>query len=106
MPLLDRSPGAFIALANLVVYGVVCVEIWMWTAASVAAVAVTLTLIAVCAGLICRAVLHLMDDGVTTAEPTASRIAVPSRAAPTADAPTAATARPRPRPAGHVAHQA
>jgi hypothetical protein len=65
MSFLDRSPGAFIALANLVVYGVVAAEIWMWTAASVAAVASTLLLIIVCAGFICRAALRLMDDGAS-----------------------------------------
>jgi len=70
MPLIDRSPGAFIVLANTVVYGVVGAEIWMWTASSAAAVAVTLALIAVCAGCICFATLRLMEDGVTPVEAT------------------------------------
>lgn len=98
MPLLDRSPGAFIALANLVVYGVVCVEIWMWTAASVAAVAVTLTLIAVTAALICRAVLHLMDDGVSPAP-----APVPRPVATPAAQEASPSARSRPRPAARIA---
>lgn len=67
MSFIDRSPGAFIVLANVVVYGVVGAEIWMWTASSVAAVAVTLALIVACAAFICRAALSLMDDGTTHA---------------------------------------
>lgn len=98
MTYLDRSPGAFIALATLVVYGVVSVEIWMWTVASVAAVAVTLTLIAVTAVLICRSVLHLMEDG--TSAPVASP--TPS-AAPRAVAAPAAREPRRVRPTGGMA---
>jgi len=99
MTYLDRSPGAFIALATLVVYGVVSVEIWMWTVASVAAVAVTLTLIAVTAVLICRSVLHLMEDG-TSAAPVASPTPA---AAPRAVAAPAAREPRRVRPTGGMA---
>jgi len=85
MRYLDRSPGAFIVLANLVVYGVIGVEIWMWTVASVAAVAVTLALIAVVAGVICHSAVSLMDDGISVpahaAEPTGDLVAAAAVAA-------------------------
>lgn len=93
MWLIDRSPGAFIVLANLVVFGVIGVEIWMWTAASVPAVAFTLLLIAAVAGVICRATLHLMDDAAPGPVPDS----VPVRAtAPAALAATPASAAPAP----------
>jgi hypothetical protein len=63
MNFIDRSPGAFIGLAAFVVYGVIAVEIWMWTAESAVAVAATLLLIIACAVMILRFALHLMDDG-------------------------------------------
>jgi len=69
MSLINRSPGMFIVLAALVVYGVIGIEIWMWVSATVFAVAVTLLLIAVTAGLICRGVLRLMDDSAADAPP-------------------------------------
>lgn len=69
MPLIDRSAGGFIALANVIVFGVVGAEIWMWTVATTAAIAVTLALIAVVAGVICAAVLHVMDDAPVTVAP-------------------------------------
>jgi hypothetical protein len=104
MPYINRSPGTFIVFANLVVYGVICVEIWMWTVATVAAITVTLVLIALCAGLICRSVLVLLEDGAD--EPAAAP--VPALAPP---APAARPVRPavasRPAPsrplAGHTA---
>jgi hypothetical protein len=96
MWLIDRSSGAFIALANLVVYGVIGVEIWMWTAASVLAVAFTLVLIAAVAGVICRATLHLMDDAAPGPVPGSVPVRV---AAPAALAVTPAPAAPAPAPA-------
>ena len=62
MKLIDRSPGLFIALTFAVVYGVILTEAWMWTAASVPAVAGTLLLIAGTALAIGRALHALMDD--------------------------------------------
>jgi hypothetical protein len=62
MKLIDRSPGLFIALTFAVVYGVILTEAWMWTAASVPAVAGTLLLIAATALAIGRALHALMDD--------------------------------------------
>jgi hypothetical protein len=62
MKLIDRSPGLFIALTFAVVYGVILTEAWMWTAASVPAVAGTLLLIAGTALAIGRALHTLMDD--------------------------------------------
>lgn len=86
-------------VANVVVYGVVAAEIWMWTAASVAAVAVTLSLIVVCAGFICRAALNLMDDGATTAAVTAAEVVV--EAAPV-EVPAVSAERPVARRVGSV----
>jgi hypothetical protein len=62
MKLIDRSPGLFIALTFAVVYGVILTEAWMWTAASVPAVAGTLLLITGTALAIGRALHALMDD--------------------------------------------
>ncbi len=62
MKLIDRSPGRFIALAFAVVYGVILTEAWMWTAASLLAVAFTLVLIAVTALAIGHALHVLLDD--------------------------------------------
>lgn len=86
MFLINRTPGGFIALANVVVYGVIGLEIWMWTVASVAAVAGVLVFIALCAVLICRSVVHLMDDDAPqipkpTATPDPQPAASPSRSA-------------------------
>jgi hypothetical protein len=65
MKLIDRSPGLFMALAFAVVYGVILMEAWMWTAASLVAVVGTLVLIAGTAMAIGHA-LHLLladEDG-------------------------------------------
>ncbi len=62
MKLIDRSPGRFMALAFAVVYGVILTEAWMWTAASLLAVAGTLLLIAGTALTIGYALHRLMDD--------------------------------------------
>jgi hypothetical protein len=103
MHFIDRSPGGFLAFAGVVVYGVIGVEAWMWTEASVVAVAATLTLIAFTAGCICFAVVRLMEDvsgsdtGVVDAEQPA---VLPSRRELAAPRPRRA-ARPH-RPA-HVA---
>ncbi|PTL59751.1 hypothetical protein [Paraconexibacter algicola] len=94
MFLITRSPGAFIALAAAVVYGVVAAEIWMWTVASTAAVAAVLALIAVCAVLICRSVVALMADDAAPV-PSTAPAAADARPAP------ARTARPRLRPVAH-----
>jgi hypothetical protein len=54
MSFLDETPGGFIAVANLILYGVVGVEIWMLTSASMAAMIATLALIIGVAALLCR----------------------------------------------------
>ena len=79
--LIDRSPGLFIVLANVVVYGVIGVEAWMWTASSVLAVAFTLLLIATLAGVICAVTLRLLDDAAPAPTSTISRAAQPTPAA-------------------------
>ena len=83
------------ALAAYVVYGVIAVEIWMWTAESVAAVALTLGLIAATAAGIARFALRLMDDGVVPSE--ATPVVEPVEQDSPASAPARAKA-PRPRP--------
>ena len=62
MHLIDRSPGRFMVLTFAVVYGVILTEAWMWTAASVLAVAGTLLLIAGTALGIGHGLHRLMDD--------------------------------------------
>jgi hypothetical protein len=92
MSLLDRSPGGFIAVANTILYAVVLLEIWMLTTASIAAMALTIAVIVVIAGLLCRWMLHLMgpEDHALDYEPQ------PARAARPAVATRPARARPRP----------
>lgn len=89
-------------VANVVVFGVVAAEIWMWNAASVAAVTVTLALIVVCAGFICRAALSLMDDGTTTAAPAVAETVVPEEAPAPAAVPAVTVERPVARRVGSV----
>lgn len=64
MSLLDRSPGAFLALAFVVVYSVIGIEIAMWVIATPLAAFGTLALIAVVAAFIARSFEHLLgpDD--------------------------------------------
>ena len=62
MKLIDRSPGRFMVLTFAVVYGVILTEAWMWTAASLPAVAGTLVLVAATALAIGHALHRLMED--------------------------------------------
>jgi hypothetical protein len=112
MLLINRSPGMFIVLANIVVFGVIGVEIWMWTAASTLAVAGTLALIAVTAGVICLSAVHLIDDAsgiepkaAPVAQPTPEPVFMTSSAVSPADvsvAVPAAARAPRTRTVAHV----
>ncbi|WP_205696888.1 hypothetical protein [Conexibacter sp. SYSU D00693] len=100
MKLIDRSPGLFICAAFAVVYGVIGVEAWMWTAASVAAVAGTLTLIIAVALAIGTAFYKLLDDG-TDAQPVPAATPEPVERPQAVRVPAARPARPAPRvPAG------
>ena len=99
MSLINRSPGAFVVLASVVVYGVVCAEIWTWTVASTAAVVSTFVLIGIVAAVICRSVLVLLDDATDTVAFAAVAV-VPARpAAVPARAPARAARPATPRPA-------
>ncbi|UTI64910.1 hypothetical protein NBH00_01580 [Paraconexibacter antarcticus] len=98
--LIDRSPGLFIALANVVVFGVVGVEAWMWTASSVLAVAFTLLLIVTVAGGICAVTLRLLD-GAAPAAPQTSRGEPQSLAARRRERPAAVVTGNLPRPVAH-----
>jgi hypothetical protein len=98
--LIDRSPGLFIVLANVVVFGVIGVEVWMWTAASVLAVAFTLLLIATFAGVICAVTLRLLDDAAPAA-PQTSRDEPQSLAARRRERPAAVATGHLPRPVVH-----
>jgi hypothetical protein len=91
MSLLDRTPGGFIALANVILYSVVLVECWMLTTASIAAMVATLTLVIVVAALLCRWMLNLLgpEDHALDYEPKRVKAPVPAAAPIT-------PARPRP----------
>lgn len=88
---IDRSPGQFIVWSNLVVYGVIGTEIWMWTAASVLAVAFTLALIATIAGLICRGMNRVLEERADVPAPLGAD-AAPAAPAVAAASPAAAAA--------------
>lgn len=91
MTLINRSPGAFIVLANVVVFGTIGAEAWMWGTATVAAVAATFVLIIAIALLIGYAAVRMMDDSVSTPS---DRPAVAAPAPEVAPAPVAPAARP------------
>ena len=96
MNFIDKSPGAFIAAVNAILYGTVLVEVWMLTTSSLAVMGLFMALIIVLAGLLCRYVMDLMG----TEEHIAGEQHVVVAAAPVA-VPVAA-ARPAAAPAGHA----
>ncbi len=74
MNLLDRNPGAFLALAFFVVYAVIGIEIAMWVIATPMAAFGTLALIAVIAAFIARSFEDLLGpDDVADRVPQARR---------------------------------
>jgi hypothetical protein len=98
MRLIDKSPALFILLAYLVVYSVIGVE--MWTSATVAAVALTLFLIASIAACLCAWMFHVLDEATTT-KPAVVANADERPAAPALQpAPARRTQRVHPREAG------
>ncbi len=63
MKLADRSPGLVLALAGVVVYGTILIEIGMWVAASWLAMFATLALAIVLALAISQWFHGLVSDG-------------------------------------------
>lgn len=53
MSLIDRTPGGFITVANIVLFGVVALEAWMLTTGSALAMYATLALVVAVAGALC-----------------------------------------------------
>jgi hypothetical protein len=98
MSFLDRSPGAFIAAVNAILYATVLTEVWMLTTGSLAAMGLVMALIIVMAGLLCRYVMDLMgsEDDLSGEEPAVAAAPVAPAAAAPARRPAApaATARP------------
>lgn len=62
MSLIDKSPGAFIAAVNGILYTTVLLETWMLTTSSVAVMGLFMVLIIVLAGLLCRYAMNLMGS--------------------------------------------
>jgi len=62
MSFIDKSPGAFIAAVNAILYGTVLVEVWMLTTSSLAVMGLFMALIIVLAGLLCRYIMDLMGS--------------------------------------------
>jgi hypothetical protein len=93
MSLIDRSPGGFIFVANVILYVTVLMEALMLVTGSPLFMGGVLALIVVVAALLCRFIMNLMGSEAYTLgeEPAAS-------AAPVAAEPVAATA-PERRPA-------
>ncbi len=92
MNLIDKSPGAFIAAVNAILYATVLVEVWMLTSSSVAAMGAFMALIIVMAGFLCRYIMDLMgsEEYISGEAPVVAVAAVK-------DAGPAASAAPAPR---------
>lgn len=92
MSLIDRSPGAFIAAVNAILYATVLIETWMLTTSSLVAMGLFMTLIIVLAGVLCRYIMGLMgteeyisgQDAVAVAPARAPRPTTTSAPAPAA----------------------
>lgn len=88
MKLADRSPAAVLLLAHVVVFGVVLVEIAMWSAPSPVFVGATLLLAAVVAVGVLRWFFSLLDE--EDSAPVSAAVEAPAPA----PAPVAVTAAP------------
>lgn len=100
MHLIDRSPGVFIGVVGLVVYGVIGIEAWVAVSESYALLAVAIALILVIAALSAVFMGHLLDDASGTAFEDVE--AVPQEE----PAPAARPATPRRVVPGRTAHVA
>jgi len=92
MSFIDKSPGAFIAAVNAILYGTVLVEVWMLTTSSLAVMGLFMALIIVLAGLLCRYIMDLMGSEEYIAGEQHVVVAPAPAAAPVAVARPAATA--------------
>jgi hypothetical protein len=84
MSLLDRSPGATIVLANVVLYTTVCLEIWMLASHSIAAMVGVYALIIMISGLLVRWMLQILgpEDHGLDYEPEPAAAAVEAKGRP------------------------
>ncbi len=86
MKLADRSPGLTIALAFVVVYGQILVEIGMWTEPTWLTMFATLGLAITLAVLVCRFLFDLLseEEPVVETAPAAATAATVAAAEPAA----------------------
>jgi len=79
MPLIDRSPGAFYAVVNAVLYSTVLLETWMLTTGSMLVMIGFMGLIITMAGLLCRFIMDLMgsEEYTVGAEPAVAAAPAP-----------------------------
>jgi hypothetical protein len=93
MSLIDKSPGAFIAAVNAILYATVLLETWMLTTSSLAVMGLFMALIIVLAGMLCRYIMDLMgtEEYISGEQPVALAVAAPV-AAPVATVRPAAPA--------------
>lgn len=101
MRLIDESPGLFLATAAVVVYSVIGVEIWMWTAESAVAVGMTLALVAAVALGIVVWMGSVLEDATTVERPEVEALA---QEAATAAAEPVRERRVRPAAPRPIAH--
>lgn len=95
MSFIDKSPGAFIAAVNAILYGTVLVEVWMLTTSSLAVMGLFMALIIVLAGFLCRYIMDLMgsEEYISGEEHVVvAKAPVPAPAARPAAAPAVRTA--------------
>jgi hypothetical protein len=92
MSLIDKSPGAFVAAVNAILYGTVLVEVWMLTTSSLAVMGLFMALIIVMAGFLCRYIMDLMgSEEYIAGEEHVVAVAAPVVARPAAATPSVGT---------------
>ena len=84
MSLIERSPGGFVLVANVVLYTTVLLEALMLVTGSPLFMVGVLTLIVTVAGLLCRFILNLMGTEAYTIgeEEPETAVAAPASAEP------------------------
>ncbi len=82
MNLLDRSPGAVITLANVILYSTVLIECWMLTTGSLAFMVATMGLIISIAAFLCTWMMRLMGPEEHALDYEPQTVAAPAAAQP------------------------